>query len=106
MIYLKENSTHVQIPCHQPHGNRSKCVGVRIRQGKDSYSLVDYGSYKLTKEYYYELEISNLPVSKGEYEYEVYDNSEVLESGLLVYGDLEIKEVKSINTPGTNIQLK
>ena len=106
MIYINESSTSIQIPRHHLGVGFESGISVKISSGKESYILTEPIDVTITLENYYILPINNLPVNVGEYTYEVFRGDEVVETGLLTYGDYKKTEVKSIEKPEDNIQLK
>lgn len=106
MIYINDSSTSIQIPRHNIGVGFEANVSVIISSGKESIILTEPIDVRITLENYYILPINNLPVNVGEYTYEVFRGEEVVETGLLTYGDYKKTEVKSIEKPEDNIQLK
>lgn len=106
MIYINESSTSIQIPRHNLGVGFESGISVKISSGKESYILTEPIDVTITLENYYILPINNKPVNVGEYTYEVLKGDEVVETGLLTYGDYKKTEVKSIEKSEDNIQLK
>lgn len=106
MIYINSESTSITIPRHNLGVGFEENISVIISSGKESYQLVEPIDVQITLENYYILPINNRPVNTGEYTYTVLRGDEVIETGLLTYGDYHKEEVKSIEKPEDNIQLK
>ena len=111
MVYIDKNSKYITIPRHtKEYGESNR--GFMVYLSAPSYpctTLVAGINNTNESDFYWKFNINGTkPLNIGEYTYEVEDirTKEIIEKGLLVYGDYTKEEVKSINNNKKNVQLK
>lgn len=90
MIYINEQSGTINIPRHS-FGDEDSYTLVVTSNLSDDVTLVEDGGDISTNPLYYKFAIYNLSnLNVGEYTYTLYDkSSEILETGLLQFGNFE-----------------
>lgn len=106
MVYINENSEYIVIPRHTK-GTEKRAMSVFVTSPLSNRTeIVDGCNNTSDSPFYWKFTIDQYPPFVGEYTYEILANSEVIERGLLTYGDYKGDEIKSINHSKDNIQLK
>lgn len=89
MVYINENSGTINIPRHTFNSFDSYTLLVSSNLS-DDVILVEDGGDISTNDLYYKFAISNLEhLNVGEYTYKLCANSEVIETGLLMFGNFD-----------------
>lgn len=90
MIYINENSSAISIPRHSLNTEGGYTLVVKSNVS-NNVILVEDGGNISTNDFFYQFPLNNLSnLNVGEYTYLLYDvNSEVIETGLLMYGKYE-----------------
>ena len=89
MIYINETSGTISIPRHNTIGYGSYTLRLSSHLSKDVVLVENSGNIS-TNSLYYKFtlgDLSNLNV--GEYTYNLWNGSEIIETGLLVFGNFD-----------------
>ena len=89
MIYINETSGTISIPRHNPIGDGSYTLSLSSHLSNDVVLVENSGNIS-TNSLYYKFtlgDLSNLNV--GEYTYKLWNGSEIIETGLLVFGNFD-----------------
>lgn len=106
MIYINETSGTITIPRHNFKGDGSYTLRLSSHLSNDVV-LIENGGNISTNNLYYKFtlgDLSNLNV--GEYTYKLWSNSEIIETGLLVFGNFDRKVIVNNTFNKQKIQYK
>lgn len=93
MIYINETSGTISIPRHNTIGDGSYTLRLSSHLSNDVVLVENSGNIS-TNDLYYKFtlgDLSNLNV--GEYTYKLWNGSEIIETGLLVFGNFDRKVI-------------
>lgn len=89
MVYINENSGTVSIPRHT-YNTTSGYTLVVMSNVSNTVTLVENEDNISTNSLYYKFPLSNLDnLNVGEYTYKLYCEEDILESGLLMFGNFD-----------------
>ena len=93
MVYINENSGTINIPRHTFNTTDSYTLLVSSNLS-DDVILVKNGGNISTNNLYYKFTLGSLEsLNVGEYTYKLYNDSELVESGLLMFGKFDRKVI-------------
>lgn len=93
MVYINENSGTISIPRHTfySYGDYTLLVSSNL---SDDVILVENGDNISTNDLYYKFELGNLDsLNVGEYTYKLYEDDDVIETGLLRFGNFDRNKI-------------
>lgn len=105
MVYINDLSGTVTIPKHIEYPDTTYTL-VLASNLSNCVTLVNNGSNISTNSLYYKFTLDNLHLNVGEYTYKLYgeDNSNVLETGLLVFGEYNRQVIVNNTTNKQKVQ--
>lgn len=103
MVYINEISGTITIPKHtQSSGTYTLVLTSNM---SNPVTIVEDGSNISTNSLYYTFALNSPKLNVGEYTYTLYDdNNNVLETGLLVYGNFERRVIVNNTTTKEKVQ--
>lgn len=90
MVYINENSGTINIPRHTFTTTDNSYTLLVSSNLSDDVILVENGGNISTNNLYHKFTLDNLEsLNVGEYTYKVYNDSELIETGLLMFGKFD-----------------